>query len=119
MVRPTDNSPRDPTDLGPSRNCTKHHVRCDYMDAVGTEAESEHSPEQTTVALTPRSESRVESWEQTGAFPYPDLQVFPLPQTQEYSRDELRLIHHLSSLCNNLMMKGTTNLTIWTAQMPK
>ena len=65
------------------------------------------------------SEARVEAWEQTGAFPYPELQVFPVPQTQEYNRDELRLMHHLTSLCNDLTMKGTSNRTIWTAQMPK
>lgn len=103
----------------PSRNCTKHHVRCDYMESMGSDTESQHSPEQHTVVLSPNSEDRVESWQQTGAYPYPDLHVYPSPQAQEYSRNELRLIHHLSSISNDLLLRGTTNLTIWTQKMPK
>ena len=102
-----------------SRNCTKHQVRCDYMETLGSELESQSSPEQSTLALTPGSEQRVETWQQTGDFPYPDLRVFPPPQSGEYSRIELRLIHHLSSISNDLQVRGTTGLTIWTQKLPK
>ncbi|PPJ57282.1 hypothetical protein CBER1_11534 [Cercospora berteroae] len=101
------------------RNCTKHQVRCDYMETIGSEAESQSSPEQTHLAFSPATESRIDLWQQTGSFPFPGLQVFPPPQTHEYSKNDLRLIHHLSGISHDLMLKGTTNLTIWTAKVPK
>lgn len=101
------------------RNCTKHQVRCDYLENVGSDTEGQSSPEQPCVLLTPSSESRLEQWQQTGGFPYPDLQVFPPPPTQEYSKNDLRLIHHLSTISNDLMLKGTSNMTVWTQKIPK
>lgn len=102
-----------------SRNCTKHQVQCDYMENIGSDSEAQHSPEQQSLVLTPDTEQRIDLWQQTGAFPYPDLHVFPPPQTHEYSKNELRLIHHLTSVSNDLLLKGTTGLAIWTQKMPK
>jgi len=89
------------------------------MESVGSDSESQHSPEQSSLTLTPGSESHVDLWQQTGSFPCPDLQLFPPPQTHEYSKNELRLIHHLSSVSGDLLLRETTNLTIWTESMPK
>lgn len=89
------------------------------MENLSSDSESQPSPEQPTVLLTPGSESRVDIWQQTGGFPFPELHVFPQPQTQEYSKNELRLIEHLSAISNELMLKGTSNLTIWTQKLPK
>jgi hypothetical protein len=89
------------------------------MDNIGSESETQQSPEQAPVALTPGSEQQVEAWQQTGSFPYPDLQVAPPPPTQEYSKNDLRLIHHLSAISNELLLKGSSNLTLWTQKMPK
>ena len=102
-----------------SRNCSKHQVRCDYMENIGSDSDSQPSPEQPPVVLTPRSENQIDIWQQTGSFPYPDLQVFSPPETHEYSKNELRLIHHLSSISNKLLLKGSTNMTIWAQMMPK
>lgn len=89
------------------------------MENLGSEAEGQSSPEQPSILLTPGSESRIDQWQQTGGFPWPELQVFPPPPTQEYSKNDLRLIHHLSAITKDLMMKGTSHLTMWTQKMPK
>lgn len=89
------------------------------METAESESEGNTSPEQPSILLTPGSETRVERWQQTGGFPYPDLQVFPAPPTQEYSKNDLRLMHHLSAISNELTIKGTSNLTVWTQKMPK
>lgn len=90
------------------------------MEAVGSEPESQqHSPEPVAVRLTPNSEAHVQRWQQTGSFPYPNLHVFPPPQTHDYTADELRLIHHISSVSNTLLSSVATNLTLWTQKMPK
>lgn len=107
------------TNQRPSRNCTKHQVRCDYMENIGSDTDSQSSPEQTQLSFSPGTESRIDLWQQTGSFPYPGLQVFPPPQTHEYTKNDLRLIHHLSAISNDLMLKGTSNLTIWTQKVPK
>lgn len=102
-----------------SRNCTKHQVRCDYMDIVGTDQEERSSPERGTILLSPESESHIEIWQQTGSFPFPLLQVYPSPQTHEYGKNDLRLIYHISSICNTLQTRSTSGLALWTAHMPK
>lgn len=89
------------------------------MESVGSDTESQHSPEQPSISFSPGTESRIEQWQATGTYPYPELQVFPPPPTGEYSRNELRLIHHLSTVANALRLKGTSNLTIWTEKVPK
>jgi len=89
------------------------------MESVGSDTEGQGSPEQPSVVLTPGSESRIDLWQQTGSFPYPDLQVLPPPQTHEYTKNELRLIHHLSSISNDLLLRGTSHLTVWAHKMPK
>lgn len=89
------------------------------MESIESETEGQGSPEGSGVSLTPGSENRVAQWQQTGGFPYPDLQVSPAPLPQQYTRDELRLMHHLSAISNDLMVKGTSNLTVWTEKMPR
>jgi len=89
------------------------------MEGVGSDTEGQSSPEQFSLVLTPRSESRIDLWQQTGSFPFPDLQVFPPPPAHDYTKNELRLIHHLSSVCSDLSLKGTTSLTVWTQKMPQ
>ncbi|KAF2764131.1 hypothetical protein EJ03DRAFT_40569 [Teratosphaeria nubilosa] len=101
------------------KNCTKHQVRCDYMETMGSDTESQHSPEQQSIALTPGTEQRLDDWAQSGSFPYPELGVYPYPQAQNLSKNDLRLIHHLSSVSNDLLLKGITNLSVWTQKMPK
>lgn len=89
------------------------------MEHIDADIEGYQHSEQPIVALTPGSESRVDHWQRTGSFPYPELQVFPTPQIHDYSKNELRLIHHLSSISNDFLLKGSSNLTIWTQKMPK
>lgn len=103
-----------------SRNCTKHQVRCDYMESMGSDTQSQGgSPEQLPLVFTPGTESRVDLWQQTGSFPYPDLNVYPPPSPQEHSKTELRLMHHLSSISNDLLLNNCNNLTLWTHKLPK
>ena len=87
---------------------------------MGSDTQSQSgSPEQLSLAFTPSAESRVDLWQQTGSFPYPDLNVFPPPSTHEYSKTDLGLIHHLSSISNDLLLNNSNNLTLWTHKLPK
>ncbi|KAF2196378.1 hypothetical protein GQ43DRAFT_259724 [Delitschia confertaspora ATCC 74209] len=101
------------------RNCTKHQVRCDYMDnpaAIITESPKSQGP---NLLWTPEIDSTVELWRQTGQFPFPDLRVYPQPQWQAFSKTDLRLIHHLASISNEMFRNRTSKLAIWTELMPK
>lgn len=90
------------------------------METMGSDTQSQvGSPEQLPLVFTPGAESRVDLWQQTGSFPYPDLNVFPPPSTHEYSKTDLRLIHHLSSISNDLLLNNSNNLTLWTHKLPK
>lgn len=102
-----------------SKNCTKHQVRCDYMEKAGLDMDDPQGSDRPTVAFTPRTESQIDSWQQTGSFPYPNLNILPPPRAHDYNDVDLRLIHHLSSTSNQLLMMGITNMTTWTQKMPQ
>ncbi|KAH7407025.1 hypothetical protein DE146DRAFT_606989 [Phaeosphaeria sp. MPI-PUGE-AT-0046c] len=102
------------------RNCTKHQVRCDYMDSpTALMPESPQSPQQPNLLWTPEIEVTIDIWRQTGEFPFPDLQVYPQPQWHALSRTDLRLIHHLSTISNEMFRNRTSKSTLWTDMMPK
>ncbi|KAF1998356.1 hypothetical protein P154DRAFT_439388 [Amniculicola lignicola CBS 123094] len=102
------------------RNCTKHQVRCDYMDnPTAMVPESPKSPQQPNLLWTPEIDATIELWRQTGEFPFPEMRVYPQPQWRAYPKTDLRLIHHLSSISNEMFRNRTSKLTIWTDLMPK
>ncbi len=106
--------------IGASRNCTKHQVRCDYMDSpTAMMPESPQSPQQPNLLWTPEIEATIELWRQTGEFPFPDLRVYPQPQWRILTKTDLRLIHHLSSISNEMFRNRTSRSTLWTDMMPK
>jgi hypothetical protein len=103
-----------------SRNCTKHQVRCDYMDSpTAMMPESPQSSPQPNLLWTPEIEATIDLWRQTGEFPFPELQVYPQPQWHALSRTDLRLIHHLSTISNEMFRNRTSKSTLWTDMMPK
>ncbi|RYN44252.1 hypothetical protein AA0112_g192 [Alternaria arborescens] len=102
------------------RNCTKHQVRCDYMDSpTAMMPESPQSPQQPNLLWTPEIEATIELWRQTGEFPFPELRVYPQPQWRALTTVDLRLVHHLSSISNEMFRNRTSKSTLWTDMMPK
>jgi hypothetical protein len=81
--------------------------------------ESPKSPQQPNLLWTPEIDSTIELWRQTGEFPFPELRVYPQPQWRAYPKTDLRLIHHLSSISNEMFRNRTSKLTLWTDMMPK
>ncbi|KAK5131666.1 hypothetical protein LTR16_000518, partial [Cryomyces antarcticus] len=89
------------------------------MQNAATEANDPESPQQPNLLLTPETERTVDTWQQSGSFPFPELPVFPQPQWHEYSKIDLRLIHHVSSISSSMSHTGSDRLTTWTEHMPK
>ncbi|KAF2087121.1 hypothetical protein K490DRAFT_42886 [Saccharata proteae CBS 121410] len=101
------------------RNCTKHQVRCDYNDSpTSAPPESPKSPQPPNLLWSPEIEATIDLWRQTGEFPFPELNVYPQPQWTLYSKTDLRLVHHLSSISNDMFRSRTSNLTVWSEKMP-
>lgn len=67
---------------------------------------------------TPENEAEIELWQQTGVFPFPDLGVYPEPNPQYFSVEDLRLIQHVASISQELSLHDAGNFTIWTGQIP-
>lgn len=105
------------TDPSLSRNCTKHNVRCPYMD-MPVQEERQVTPDKPDLLWTPEIEAEIESWQQTGIFPFPDLYIYPAPAPQYFSFEDLRLIHHVASVSSELGNSDASHFTIWTRQMP-
>ena len=81
--------------------------------------ESPKSAQQPNLLWTAEIDATVELWRQTGEFPFPELRVYPQPQWRAYEKTDLRLIHHLSSITNEMFRNRTSKLTVWTDLMPK
>lgn len=103
-----------------SRNCTKHQVRCDYMDGPqATGGEEAFGVPQANLLWTPEIERAIELWQQTGELPFPDLQLYPQPQWSSLTKIDLRLIYNLAQICSESNRNRTTKVIIWTELMPK
>lgn len=81
--------------------------------------ESPQSPQQPNLLWTPEIEATIDIWRQTGEFPFHELRVYPQPQWHTLSRTDLRLVHHLSTISNEMFRNGTSKSTLWTDMMPK
>lgn len=81
--------------------------------------DSPSSPQQPNLLWTPEIETTIELWSQTGEFPFPELRVYPQPQWRTMGKTDLRLVHHLSSISNEMFRNRTSKSTLWTDMMPK
>lgn len=89
------------------------------MDS-STPGDPGYSPSgQADLSWTPDISRAVDQWQTTGAFPFPDLPIYPQPQWHLLDRMDLRLIYHVSSVCSEMLQSRTSKLTIWTEVLPR
>ena len=101
-----------------SRNCTKHKIRCPYNDIPMPDDRSA-TPDKPDLLWTPEIEATINQWQETGIFPFPALQIFPAPNPQYLTTENLRLIHHVASISDQLSSMNADGFTLWTRQIPK
>lgn len=76
------------------------------------------TPDKPDLMWTPEISATIDQWQATGIFPFPSLQVYATPDPSLFSADDLRLIHHVASICDELETLGVNNFTLWTRQIP-
>ena len=79
-----------------SRNCTKHKIRCPYNDMQLPAEERSTTPDKPELMWTAEIEATIDQWQRTGVFPFPGLNIFPTPNVQFLSVEDLRLIHRIA-----------------------
>ncbi|KZL83513.1 c6 transcription factor protein [Colletotrichum incanum] len=99
------------------RNCTKHKIRCPYNDMPIPEDRST-TPDKPDLMWTPEVEAAISLWQQTGQFPFPNLGIYPAPNPQYLNVEDLRLIYHVASICDELAAFDANGFTLWTRQIP-
>lgn len=102
-----------------SRNCTKHHVRCDYMDATtpDTDSVTATSSERASPTPTPNSDDGFSIRSFRADSTYSDLGLmFPGEVENQFGSDS-QLIHNLYAIADNLDTKGASDLTVWVSTM--
>ena len=67
---------------------------------------------------TPLIEREVEAWRQTGVFPFPLIALRSTRQFQTLSRIDLRLIHHLASVYQDMQPADMASCTVWVQELP-
>ncbi|KAI5817316.1 hypothetical protein BZA77DRAFT_245301 [Pyronema omphalodes] len=93
------------------RNCTKHNVRCDYMDGNMVEGHPD-------LAMNPQIQGELDTWRETGVYPFPSLELGNQPIPSRYSQTDLRLIHHISSIAAQMQAAEPGNSALWTKRVP-
>lgn len=76
------------------------------------------TPDKPDLLWTPEIEAAIEQWQRTGVFPFPGLNIFPAPAPQFMPIEDLRLIYHVASICDELAAIDANNFTLWTRQIP-
>jgi hypothetical protein len=76
------------------------------------------SPDKPDLMWTPEVEAAIEQWQRTGVFPFPNLNIYPTPSPQYLPLENLRLIYHVASICDELAALDANGFTIWTRQIP-
>ncbi|KAK6197833.1 hypothetical protein LQW54_010539 [Pestalotiopsis sp. IQ-011] len=100
------------------RNCTKHKVRCPYQDVPVADDRSA-TPDKPDLLWNESIEAAINSWRMTAIFPFPSLNVYPAPDPQYFSNEELRLLYHLAAICHELGGHlDASGFTLWTRQIP-
>jgi len=89
------------------------------MHAVASNGESQPSLDEPSIAASLDSESRVDQRQQIKSEPSPTLNALSPPQGQESSKEDLRLLDHLSAIAQELSEKGASSMTTWTQKLPK
>ena len=100
----------------PSKNCTKHNVRCDYNDQIAQE-ELLGGPSSNMV-YSPAPEQEIDQWVATGVFPFPELDVQNTSQFSHFGRTDLRLLHHLCNAYRMLTSVRMVHTAPWLNQLP-
>lgn len=97
------------------KNCTKHKIRCPYNDLPVQEARPNGPP---NLMWDPEVEAVIDQWRRTRYFPFPELRLVNPPMPDDYTFEELRLIHHVASISNELGAWDANGFTLWTRQIP-
>ena len=102
---------------GDSGNCTKHNVRCDYMEQPDAES-SQQNLGNPDLRMTPQIEQALQQWRETGVYPFPCLGVTDQPTLTQYSDTDLRLIHHISSIAAQMQNVESQQHSVWVRRVP-
>jgi hypothetical protein len=100
-----------------SKNCMKYNRRCPYLDIPENE-QQESILIRANLLWTSDVETEVLSWQQVGRSSFPSLCVFPAIPFENFSLEDLRLIHHIASISGKLSASNRSNFTIWVKQVP-
>ncbi|KAK4181455.1 hypothetical protein QBC36DRAFT_83363 [Triangularia setosa] len=97
------------------RNCTKHKVRCPYNDITQADERS-CSPDKPDLMWNPQIEEEINQWKDTGVFPFPN--IYPAPAPYDLTVEQLRLIHHVASISDQMDRLDANGFTLWTRRIP-
>jgi hypothetical protein len=76
------------------------------------------TPEKPDLLWTLKIEAEIDHWQKTGIFPFPELSIYPQPNPQAFSTEDLRLMHHVAGISTELGMLDAGSFTIWANQIP-
>lgn len=101
-----------------SRNCTKHSCKCDYRE---NRLPSNDLPilQGPNLLWTPSVEVAVENWYRTGISPFPSVGLRSDRQFQGLATEDLRLIHHLLSVHQDMQRLDLAQCTVWVQELPR
>lgn len=76
------------------------------------------TPDKPDLLWTNEVTEAIKEWRRTNIFPFRDLNISSFPSTTNYKDEELRLIYHVASICNQMEGMGANAFTLWTRHIP-
>lgn len=90
------------------------------MDSPPVEENTQtRTPREPNLLWTQRIEHEIDSWQRTGVFPFPELNLKSIQHLRGFSVIDLRLIYHLSSIYRDVRLADFIQSTLWVQQIPR
>ncbi|KAJ6016439.1 hypothetical protein N7540_011030 [Penicillium herquei] len=98
-------------------NCKRYGARCGYLDKMPV---TDNTPLRSHLStfMQPNEEAKIEAWYRTGIPPYPDLLQCTPNKWPHMPKEDLWLLHSLTSASIDLHKRGLGGCTVWAQQLP-
>ena len=88
------------------------------MDSPPPSEEAAKTSTGPDLLWTPEIEREVDNWQTTWVFPFPDIRLHNYQQFFGRPKEDLRLIHHISSICCDVQQSGMLHCIPWIEKIP-
>jgi hypothetical protein len=77
------------------------------------------SPRRPDLQWTEQVDAEVNAWLLSGTFPFPEIRLSTYEHFKQLSKVELRLIHHLCAIYQDIQRRDKLSFVTWVEKIPR